>query len=686
MTILARAGSAKGLARAAVLASGTGASACLSWRRTLLRQFLMLAVLAMLALLLRDRLRALDPGAVLAGFYQVGPWQWAAALAATGVSFWALGHYDGVLHHALATGQSQREARRAGAAAIAISQTLGFGLISGALVRWRMMPGLGLIETSRITAAVAASFLAGWALVTSVTLLILPVALPGARGAGALGVIAAATLVALSLWHPVLRSGVRLGRWRVRLPSLPVIGRILAFALIDTAAAAAALWVLMPAGGPGLAMLYPAFLLALGAGFVSGTPGGVGPFEVTLLMLLPGHAETPLLAAILAWRAVYFALPATLGGLAVALARPGAAAGAAAALGPVQPPAQSLTTRLAALVAQAPQAELGLLRQGEHGVFLDPQARAGWMIGRTPQALVGLLDPFGAADVAGLLAGLRVTARAEGRITCLYKISARSAARARQAHWAVAPVALEAWLDPREFDLASPERAGLRRKLRKAVRAQIAVSFADPSALPLAEMAAISTAWAQARGGERGFSMGRFSPCYIAAQRVYLAHHKDQLIGFASFHQGGSEWVLDLMRTDHAAPDGTMQALIHAAIAQARAYGLTRLSLAALPPRSDQTSGAAAAIWRRAEAQAGTAGLRQFKAGFAPNWQPLYIAAPSRAALALAAADIARAIRHPAPLPIDYPPAKLASIKDPRGGQEIDLPARVAGPLADLGG
>jgi len=332
MTILTKAESAEGLtprgrssaARAAVSTSDGGGSAGLSWRRPLLHQFLALAGLAVLVLVLRDRLMALDTGAVLAAFHQVGPGQWAAALAATGVSFWALGHYDGVLHHALATGQSQRKARHAGAAAIAISQTLGFGLVSGALVRWRMMPGLGLVEASRITAAVAASFLAGWAVVTSVALLILPVALPGARIAGALGMIAAATLVALTLWHPGLRSGVRLGRWRVRLPSLPVIGRILTLALVDTAAAAVALWVLLPAGGPGLATLYPAFLLALGAGFVSGTPGGVGPFEVTLLMMLPGSAETPLLAAVLAWRAVYFALPAILGGLAVALARPGA--------------------------------------------------------------------------------------------------------------------------------------------------------------------------------------------------------------------------------------------------------------------------------------------------------------------------------------------------------------------------
>ncbi|WP_444430770.1 hypothetical protein ACTTAM_07310 [Rhodobacter capsulatus] len=37
--------------------------------------------------------------------------------------------------------------------------------------------------------------------------------------------------------------------------------------------------------------------------------------------------------------------------------------------------------------------------------------------------------------------------------------------------------------------------------------------------------------------------------------------------------------------------------------------------------------------------------------GFAPQLSPRYIAAPSPAALMLAAADIARAIHRPAPLP-----------------------------------
>jgi phosphatidylglycerol lysyltransferase len=253
-------------------------------------------------------------------------------------------------------------------------------------------------------------------------------------------------------------------------------------------------------------------------------------------------------------------------------------------------------------------------------------------------------------NTPALLNDLRAAARAEGRISCLYKINARTAVVARRAGWAVAPVAMDCRLDPQCFDPISPAHAGLRRKLRKAAKAGLVCTPARQP-LPLQEMAQIASTWATSRGGERGFSMGRFTPDYLIHQEVILAHLNGRLVGFASFHTSAQEWVLDLMRPAPDAPDGTMQALIAVALDLARTSGLRRLSLAALPPEAGQIDGPAALIWRRAETRAGCAGLRQFKMGFGPTLSPLYIAAPSRAALALAAADIARTIHRPAALP-----------------------------------
>lgn len=226
----------------------------------------------------------------------------------------------------------------------------------------------------------------------------------------------------------------------------------------------------------------------------------------------------------------------------------------------------------------------------------------------------------------------------------------------RAAGWQIAPVAEEVWLAPQEFGLDGPARAGLRRKLRKAHKAGVTVST-DRAALPFAAMGVIACDWAAARGGERGFSMGRYTPDYLRRQEVFLAWQNGRLIGFASFHANAHEWVLDLMRPAPDAPDGTMQALIAAAITQAAARGIRRLSLAALPPRAGWTTGPAALIWRRVERDAGAAGLRQFKMSFAPRLSPRYIAAPSRSGLTLSATSLLHAVCRPRPLPGPQPRA-----------------------------
>ncbi len=525
-------------------------------RRAALRQLLPIAIVALFVMALRDQVMRIDTDAVLAAFGHVTAPQWIAALAATGVSFWALGHYDAVLHRHLGTGVPCPRARRAGSAAIAISQTLGFGLATGAVVRWRLLPGMRLWQAAQVTAVVALSFIMGWAVVTSLVVLVLPLPALGLFRLLAAGVLGLALLgVALSLAAPPLRIAGRTLAW----PSLVTMGRIVALAAIDTGAAALALWVLMPDGSaPGFALLLPAYLLAFGAGLLSSTPGGVGAFELTLLALLPDTPAEPLLAAVLAYRAVYFALPAVLGGVAMAFdarARDGTEPRPA-----LMPPASEVSPTVARLIARAPRAEAMLLRQGEHGMLIDGTAHAGWMTGLTRQAMVALSDPMGPPDATpDLIRRLMQEAARSGRLPCLYKCGARAAVQARRMGWQTHPVAVEAWLTPATFDPATPARAGLRRKLRRAEKAGLRIergSLAGATALPLAQMADIAARWAQARGGERGFSMGRFAPDYVSGQQVWLAYTGDRLCAFATFNANDREWTLDLMRQQADAPDG----------------------------------------------------------------------------------------------------------------------------------
>jgi phosphatidylglycerol lysyltransferase len=142
--------------------------------------------------------------------------------------------------------------------------------------------------------------------------------------------------------------------------------------------------------------------------------------------------------------------------------------------------------------------------------------------------------------------------------------------------------------------------------------------------------------------------MGTFDTDYIDQQAVFTAFVGDTPVAFATFHRGVTEYTLDLMRTGDDAPDGTMYALVTAGIAAARAAGCARLSLAAVPYEGEITDPRLSKLQTYARRTAPGAGLRQFKAAFAPRWEMLYVAASSPLALSVAGAEIIREILRPA--------------------------------------
>lgn len=593
--------------------------------------------------LLMHRLAAIEPAEVAAAFDTLALGAWGLALAATAASFWAVGRYDAVIHRHFATGHPGARCRRAGICAIAVSQMIGLGVVSGAILRWRMLPETTLLQATKLTTAVALSFLAAWAMVISVVLLGLPEA--PFKGWATVVLCLGVVLAALSITAP------RLGIWRFRWPNAFTLSRLFALCVVDTLAAALAFYALCP---PDLALPFvvvlPAFLLALGAGLISGAPGGMGAFEITLLSLLPGQPAPDLIAAVLAWRLVYFVVPAVLGaGLAIR--------GPGRAPPPIDRPDP-------ALITLATRAEVQLLRLGEHRLTGN-SARGLWLTGRTSHCLVALFDPLTAGQgPAEALQTLSQAARDEGRLPVLYKAGPRLAAAARGRGSAVLPLAREAVLDPQRYDLARSCRSGLRRKLRRAEAAGICIL--DPGAAPDWEaLDRIASIWATHHGAERGFSMGRYDRRYVRGQRLYVAVLNDLPVAFVTFHDGPEEWVLDLMRHLPDLPDGTMHLLIQTAIGDAARAGLSRLSLAAAPQGAfGDGPGWMARAAKALGADAG-AGLARFKSTFAPRWEPRYLCVPNPLALPLVLAELARAIHRPDALPaVAAQAADLRPIED----------------------
>lgn len=548
--------------------------------------------------------------------------QWAAAALATAVSFWAVGQYDVLIHRHLATGYGARPAGIAGSASIALGQLLGMGIIVGGLARWRMLPGLSPTQAMRVTLTVTAWFFFGLVGVFALVSLVSPVAvLPGSVALFLLG------SVFLVIMRAFLNPRLTLFRKRVELLPVPALLMFLIFALIDTLCAAVALWVLMPPGMDiSLAVLFPAYLGALTAALVTGTPGGVGPFELTLLVFLPAWPEAEVMTGIVAFRLIYYALPGVIA-MAV-LCRPFGAPSSRHA------PLTAITDE--ALQA-APRAELGVSRQ--NGARALAGSNAMIAVATTPQAKVALFDPLrGHANAA--VPALLAEARRGNRAALIYKASARHAARCRRAGLKALHICDEMVLNPATFTTEGASFRQLRRKLRQAVKAGVTVQQA--TTLPVRQMRAVDREWQAACGAAHGFSMGTFCPRYLRHQQVFLAYHQGNLVGFVSFSVSDHELCLDLMRAGADAPDGTMYLLVQAAIARAAQDGRRRMSLAALPPYRSPN-----ALTGWAARRFGRSGLDRFKSCFAPRREPLYALALSWPGMMLALADVARAVHRP---------------------------------------
>ena len=602
-----------------------------------------LALLLVFVWLVAQNAGDLDFGAVLQAVSAIRAPQWLTALAATAISFWAVGRMDAVVHRLLDTGFCNNTARISGITAVATAQVAGFGLLTGTLARWRVLPDTSLWKAAQITGAVSASFMIALGALVAMAVLIVRPDIPGSGVIAAFGLISLIILLAACLWRPCCLMGVKI-------PPLRGQFSIFGFVLLDTAAAALTLYVLIPEPYlPPPMLFYTIFLIALGAGLLGATPGGVGPFELLFLACLPNLPDAPILAAIMGYRIVYFALPA-LFAAGVLIAGP-------TMIFPQKPETNGprlvgskgrfdLPIARQALSFNASRAEAGLLRQGEFDLLLDAQDAAVSLVAPTGQCLIMLADPITDKQTPRtILNALEHVAESRMLTPGLYKCGPRMAAAARNAGWCVRKIAIEARVSPATFDISSRKCRRLRQQVRKAKAAEVCVSEAG-AILPLDEMRDVATDWAHQRRGARGFSMGLFDEPYVAGQRVYLARQHTRLIGFITLHEAWCERSLDLMCQTSDAPEGTMQYLIAHAIQSAASDGCPNFSLAAVP-RVSEHQPFHAVLAPLLDRLTGARGLFVFKSKFAPVWKPLYLAAPGKMGLALASIDLVDRITRP---------------------------------------
>lgn len=257
----------------------------------------------------------------------IAGWRLAGALALTAASYVALTFYDYVALRIVGRPLPWRTAALASFCSYTLSHNLGLSLLTGGSARYRIYTAAGLEggDIARIIASAGLSFWGGVFVLAGVLMLVHPatigimgwtIGMPLQRLAG--GAILILTMAALFVLGP--GRAPRLFGWRLALPTRMQAAAQIGVASIDLAAASAALFILVPGIAPTLyPTLFLAYALAIIVTLVSHVPGGLGIFEAVILAALPDVDRPSLLAALIAYRLIYYLIPLLLGVIAIAL-------------------------------------------------------------------------------------------------------------------------------------------------------------------------------------------------------------------------------------------------------------------------------------------------------------------------------------------------------------------------------
>ncbi|SPF80268.1 bifunctional lysylphosphatidylglycerol flippase/synthetase MprF [Pseudoprimorskyibacter insulae] len=250
-----------------------------------------------------------------------------AALAATFIGYIALIFYDWFGLRFIGKRLDRGVVALGGFLGYAFGNTIGVSVVSGGAVRYRIYSAVGLnaFEVAAVSGYIAVALGTGLTLVGVASLAILPGAVgtllpyaPQAIQSGAAALTVAS--VGLIAWMSVSQRSLVLRGLDLRMPPPADLTGQLIVTMVDIAAAAFALWVLLPAGKPDYATFVAVYAAATMIGVLSHVPGGIGVFEAVVIGTLP--ASVPVgdaAAALLLFRLIYYLVPFALAFLLVVM-------------------------------------------------------------------------------------------------------------------------------------------------------------------------------------------------------------------------------------------------------------------------------------------------------------------------------------------------------------------------------
>ncbi|MFY8094170.1 MAG: lysylphosphatidylglycerol synthase domain-containing protein [Niveispirillum sp.] len=250
------------------------------------------------------------------------------AIALTALAFWLLTLYDLSALIYLKKKVPYRTTAFAAGCGYAISNNVGWAVISGAGVRLRAYgkAGLSPADVAKVVVFSTTTFTLGLTFTGAVGMIVGPhpvsvlLKIPeiAVQAAGALMLLG---LLAICVITAVTHKPVKIWRWTIQLPSWGGVVSQITISSAELVVTAGILWMLLPVNVDVPFVSFVAlFCAALIVAIFSHVPGGLGVFESIILLGMADHdAASSILGALLAYRFIYYVLPLAVAGLSIAI-------------------------------------------------------------------------------------------------------------------------------------------------------------------------------------------------------------------------------------------------------------------------------------------------------------------------------------------------------------------------------
>lgn len=275
--------------------------------------FLILAVW-----MLHRELRNYDVRDIVAELAVLSRRQVALACACAILAYLVLAGYDwlALLHvgHPLPLGKVASTAF----ISYALSYNLGYGLLMGGSVRFRLYSAWGLApaNVAKVVAFCVLTFWVGLAAIAGAICLHEPTTIAAVLRLPRilirpLGALLALLVAGYLVWSAAQPRPLRIRGWELGPPLLWIAVGQIVVTVLDLVLAGTVLFILLP---DDVGLAYPGvigvYLIAVVLGLASQVPGGLGVFETAFLHLLPTNVSpAAVTGALIAYRTVYYLFP-----------------------------------------------------------------------------------------------------------------------------------------------------------------------------------------------------------------------------------------------------------------------------------------------------------------------------------------------------------------------------------------